>query len=164
MRLATSDQRRATSDQRLVTGVKRSCSLFLVASLLSLVSGPVFADETIVTHESERYYMKDGQVLKLDNQFEMTYHLDLDTDTLTRTRVYDFLNKKITPDETVYHIERQLLSHPTNAERYVLKPVLRAVGQTSADAVELLVIDDHFVHAVLSSTDEIVFSRGRRIR
>jgi hypothetical protein len=120
--------------------------------------------ETIVTHETDRHFYKDGRLLKLDNQYEMTYHLDLEKDTLTRTRIYDFLNKKITPDESVYHIERQLLSHPTNAERYVLKPVLRAVGQTSADGVELLVVGEDFVETVLSSADELVLSRARRMR
>ena len=83
---------------------------------------------------------------------------------LTRTRVYDFLNKKITPDETVYHVEHQLLSHPTNADRYILRPVIRAVGQPSADSLELLVIEDDFVEALTSNADELVISRSRRIR
>lgn len=133
------------------------------AGLLSLVSGPALA-ETIVTHETERHFYKDGRLMKLDNQFEMTYLLDLENDALTRTRIYDFLSKKITPDETVYHIERQLLSHPTNAERYVLKPVLRAVGQTTSDGIELLVLEEGFVETVLSSADELIISRARRIR
>ena len=120
--------------------------------------------ETIVTHETERHFYKDGRLMKLANQFETTYFLDLDRDLLTRTRVYDFLNKKITPDETVYHIEKQLLSHPTSAERYILKPVVRAVGQTSSDTVEMLVIEDRFVDVVTSTADEVILSRGRRVR
>lgn len=123
-----------------------------------------FAGDTIVTHETERLFYKDGRLLKLQGQYEMTYLLDLDKDSLIRTRVYDFLNDKITPDETVYHMERQFLSHPTNADRYILKPVVRAVGQTSADTLEMLVIEDKFVEAVTSSNDEIVVSRARRIR
>ena len=148
---------------------KKSCFalglFFIVYSLLSIVSCPVFSasSETIVTHETERYFYKDGRMLKLANQFEYTYFLDLDQDTLTRTRVYDFLNKKITPDETVYHIEKQLLSHPSNAERYILKPVVRAVGQTSADAIEILTIQENFAEIVSSSADEWVISRGRRV-
>ena len=120
--------------------------------------------ETIVTHETERHFYKDGRLMKLANQFETTYFLDLDRDLLTRTRVYDFLNKKITPDETVYHIEHQLLSHPTNADRYILRPVIRAVGQPSADSLEMLVIEDDFVEALTSNADELVISRSRRIR
>ena len=149
---------------------KKSCFVlglfFIVYSLLSIVSSPAFSasSETIVTHETERYFYKDGRMLKLANQFEYTYFLDLDQDTLTRTRVYDFLNKKITPDETVYHIEKQLLSHPSNAERYILKPVVRAVGQTNADAVEILSVGESFVEMVSSSADEWVISRGRRVR
>lgn len=122
------------------------------------------ADETIVAHETERYFYKDGRLLKLEGQFETTYYLDLDKDTLTRTRVYDFLNRKITPDETVYHMDRQLLSHPSNADRYILRPVLRAVGQPGADTLEMLVIEDKFVETVASSADELMISRARRIR
>lgn len=136
----------------------------MFASLFLIL--PAFAEssQTIATHEIDRYFYKDGRLLKLTNQFEYTYYLDLDKDTLTRTRVYDFLNKKITPDETVYHIEKQLLSHPTSAERYILKPVIRAVGQTSADTLETLVIEEGFVQVLTSSADELIISRGRRIR
>ncbi len=145
----------------------RTLKAFFTAALAAVFFVlPAFADngETVVTHETDRYFYKDGRMLKLANQFEYTYYLDLEKDTLTRTRVYDFLNKKITPDETVYHIEKQLLSHPTSAERYILKPVVRAVGQTSSDTVEMLVIEDRFVDIVTSTADEMVISRGRRVR
>jgi hypothetical protein len=136
------------------------CFLFSVLCFLN----PAFASDTIVTHEIERLFYKEGRLLKLQGQYEMTYYMDLDKDMLTRTRIYDFLNDKITPDETVYHLERQLLSHPTNADRYILTPVVRAVGQTSADTLEMLVIEDKFAEAVTSSSDELVISRARRIR
>ncbi len=140
------------------------CFLSLACSLWSAVYSPAFAEETVVTHETERLFYKDGRLLKLQGQFEMTYLLDLDKNTMTRTRIYDFLNNKITPDETVYHLERQLLSHPTNADRYALKPVVRAVGQTSADVLEMVVIEEKFVEAATSTADELVVSRARRIR
>ena len=145
----------------------RTLKAFFATALAAAFFVPsAFADsgETVVTHETDRYFYKDGRMLKLENQFEYTYYLDLEKDTLTRTRIYDFLNKKITPDETVYHIEKQLLSHPTSAERYILKPVVRAVGQTSSDTVEMLVIEDRFVDVVTSTADEVVLSRGRRVR
>ena len=135
--------------------------VFLTAFIFASTAS---AEETVVTHETERFFYKDGRQLKLEGQYEMTYFMDLDKDTLTRTRIYDFLNNKITPDETVYHIERQLLSHPTNADRYILKPVVRAVGQTSSDSLEMLVIEDKFVEAVTSSADEFVVSRARRMK
>ena len=138
------------------------CLLFSVLCLLS--SGIAFASQTIVAHETDRYFYKDGKVLRYEGQYENTYFLDLDKDTLTRTRIYDFLNKKITPDETVYHIEKQLLSHPTNSERYILPPVIRAVGQTNADTIEMLVIEDGFVNAAASSTNELVISRAKRLK
>jgi hypothetical protein len=138
--------------------------LFLVSSLWFLVNGPVFAGETIVAHETDRYFYKDGKILRYEGQFEYTYFLDLEREELTRTRIFDYLNKKITPDETVYHIEKQLLSHPTHAERYILPPVIRAVGQTNADSIELLVIDDGFVNSTISTSNEIVISRAKRLK
>ena len=136
----------------------------LVCSPWSAVCGAAHAGETIVAHETDRYFYKDGKVQRFEGQFEYTYYLDLDKETLTRTRVYDTMNRKITPDETVYHIEQQLLSYPGSSERYGLTPVIRAYGQTNADTVELLAIEEHFVNAVSSSTDELVISRAKRLK
>lgn len=140
-------------------------SFFLSLFFLSAAS-PAFTAprQTVVAHETDRYFYKDGRVLRYEGQYEYTYFLDLDKDVLTRTRVYDVLSKKITPDETVYHIEKQLLSHPTNSERYILPPVIRAVGQTSADTVEMLVIEEGFVNIVSSSSNEFVISRAKRLK
>ena len=138
----------------------------VLAGFFLFLMQPSFAgaNQTIVAHETDRYFYKDGKVLRYEGQYENTYFLDLDKDVLTRTRVYDFLNKKITPDETVYHIEKQLLWHPTNSERYILPPVIRAVGQTNADTIETLIIEDGFVNAATSSTNELVISRARRLK
>ena len=114
--------------------------------------------------ETDRYFYKDGKLRRFEGQFENTYYLNLDKDTLTRTRVYDTANRRVTPDETVYHIEKQLLSHPTTAERYILPPIIRAYGQTGADTVELLAVEEHFVNTVSSSNDELVISRAKRLK
>ena len=135
-----------------------------MTGVILLACGVAYADETIVAHETDRYFYKDGKVLRYEGQFEYTYFLDLEKDALTRTRVFDFINNKITPDETVYHIEKQLLSHPSNAERYILPPVIRAVGQTNADSIEILSIEQGFVNAVSSSSNEIVVSRAKQLR
>ncbi len=138
---------------------------FVCCGLWTVVCGlSAHADETIVTHEIERQYFKDGSLLKLEGQYEYTYYLDLEKNILTRTRVYDFVNKKVTPDNTEYHMERQLLSHPTNADRYILTPVIRAAGQTSADTVELIVIDDAYVQTTSSTSNELVVSRAKRLK
>ncbi len=138
--------------------------VFLAAISFLLSPGLLWADETIETKEYERYYYKDGSMLKLEGQFEHTYHLDLEKNILTRTRIYDVVNKKVTPDHTEYHMERQLLSHPTNADRYILTPVIRAVGQTSADTLEMLIIDDAYVQTTSSTSNEIILSRSKRIQ
>ena len=138
--------------------------LALVCGLWSAFYGFAHAGETIVAHETDRYFYKDGKIQRFEGQFEYTYYLDLDKETLTRTRVFDTVNKKIAPDETVYHIEQQLLSYPGSSERYSLPPVLRAYGQTNADTVELLAIEEHFVNVVSSSADELVISRAKRLK
>ena len=132
--------------------------------LANLAGGSAFAGETITAHETDRYFYKDGRVRRYEGQFEYTYYLDLDKDSLTRTRIFDTLHNKVTPDETVYHIEKQLLSHPTNSERYALTPVIRAYGQTNADTVELLAIEEHFVNVASSSGNELVISRAKRLK
>ena len=137
---------------------------FLFSALCFLSSGFAFASQTIVAHETDRYFYKDGKVQRFEGQFEYTYYLDLDKETLTRTRVYDTMSRKITPDETVYHIEQQLLSYPGSSDRYSLTPVIRAYGQTDADTVELLAIEEHFVNVVSSSTNEFVISRAKRLK
>ncbi len=174
MRPATSEQRVSLRAQRsnlcdqgqhrLLRRLRLLAMTLLIPSFYSLVSSLAFASETIVAHETDRYFYKDGKVLRYEGQFEYTYFLDLEKDILTRTRVFDFINKKITPDETVYHIEKQLLSHPTNAEHYVLTPVIRAVGQTSADSVEILTIEQGFVNVVSSTSNEIVVSRAKQLK
>lgn len=133
-----------------------ACGLFLCV--------PAWAAETIVAKETDRYFYKDGKILRYEGQFEYTYYMDLDKDTLTRTRVFDTASKKVTPDETVYHIEKQLLSDPRNSERYVLTPVVRAVGQTHADSLELLSVEEHFVNIVSSSGNEFTISRAKRLK
>ena len=136
----------------------------VVSGLWSILCGPAHAGETIVAHETDRYFYKDGKIQRFEGQFEYTYYLDLDKETLTRTRVFDTVNQKITPDETVYHIEQQLLSYPGSSERYSLTPVIRAYGQTNADTVELLAIEEHFVNVVSSSANELTISRAKRLK
>ena len=138
----------------------------IFATFIFLLSIPSLcrAGDTIVAQETDRYFYKDGKILRYEGQMEYTYYLDMEKDLLTRTRIYDRINRKVTPDETVYHIEKQLLSHPTSSERYVLLPVIRAVGQTDSDTVELLAIESGFVNIVTSTNNEMVLSRAKRLK
>jgi len=136
----------------------------IVFCLLFLICSPVLAGQTIATRETDRYLYKNGKMLRYEGQFEYTYFLDLEREVLTRTRVFDYVNKKIIPDETVYHIEKQLLSHPGNAQRYRLLPVVRAIGQTNTDTIELLTLEDGFVNTVSSSANELVISHAKRLK
>ena len=120
--------------------------------------------ETIVTHETDKYFFKDGQMERFDGQVENTYFLDEANNTLVRTRIYDFQTKKITPDETVYSIQNQLHSHPLNAANFSLAPVIRAFTQSGPDAVEMIQIENEFVTTSLSTANEFVVSRAKRLK
>ena len=136
-------------------------TLFIVSLLFCQTA---FAAQTIVTHETERYFYKDGHMEKYDGQFEYTYLMDLDQGTLTRTRIYDYQSRKITPDETVYRVEKELYSYPLKSPRYNLPPMIKATAQTGSDNVELLVIEEDYAHATLSSGRQLVISRAKRLK
>ena len=142
----------------------RSVRIVCFVAVLLAMTVNARADQTINAHETDRYFYKDGKVLRYEGQFEYTFYLDLDKNTLTRTRVFDTVNKKVTPDDTVYHIEQQLLSHPSNADRYSLDPVVRAIGQTDSDTIESVAIEQGFVNIVSLSGNEIVISRCKRLK
>lgn len=120
--------------------------------------------ETIVAHETEKYFYSDGKMDKFEGQYENTYYLDLEKGTLTRTRVYDYQTRKIRPDETVYPLETSLRSHPTHAIRYGLPQVIRAVGRPDKDSVEIVTIDDDYVTTSTSTSKNFVISRAKRLK
>ena len=136
--------------------------LFTVSGLLFCQG--VFAVQTIVTHETERYFYKNGFMEKYDGQYEYTYLVDLENGKLTRTRIYDYQTRKITPDETVYRVEKEINSYPTQSPRYNLPPMIKATAQTGSDDVELLVIEEDFVHSALSSGRQLIVSRAKRLK
>lgn len=139
--------------------------LFGVSLLAAFLILPRMAfAETIVAHETEKYFYRDGKVQKFEGQYENTYYLDLDKNTLTRTRIYDYQTRKITPDETVYALETGLRSHPTNSTRYGLTPVIRAVGRPDKDSVQTVMIDDDFVTTSTATPDTFILSRAKRLK
>jgi hypothetical protein len=105
------------------------------ALLTSLAYRVVVAGETITAQEVEGYFYADGEMKRSKGQFEITYYLE--GNTITRTRVYDFSKKEVIPDDTVYQIQRQLLSDGSKGFSLGKKPVTRAVGQPGLDAVDL---------------------------
>ena len=137
----------------------------ILLALVGLWLEPLAARaETIVTHETEKYFYSDGKMQKFDGQFENTYYLDFDKQTLTRTRMYDCQSKKIMPDETVYQLESTLRSHPTNAAHFNLQPVIRGIGRPDKDSVQVITIDDDSVTTSTSTADTFVISRANRLK
>jgi hypothetical protein len=139
---------------------------FLGAVLLCLVCSVPDAgasEETVVGHETDKYFFKYDKMDRYDGQFENTYLVDRSKGTVTRTRIYDFVSKKILPDETVYRIQKDLLSDPGNSTRYALPAVIRAVGKPDADSTEILVIEEYEVVTARSTSNEVVVSHSKRL-
>ena len=138
----------------------------LLTSLLFLVCQVTWAGETIIGQEVESYFYADGEMKQSKGQFEITYYLE--GDTVTRTRVYHLIKKEVSPDDTVYRIQRQLWSDPTKPDSLFStadgKPVIRAVGQPGFDAIEILVIGETFIQSVKSTDYYFVISRYKRIK
>ena len=137
----------------------------LMAVTVLLVCRVAFGEETIYAQELEYYFYADGTMKHSSGQFEITYYID--GDTITRTRVYDTNKKEVIPDDTVYRIQRQLSSDPTNGTNGAVllgKAVIRAVGQPGSDAIEILVIGETFIQSVKSTSDYFVISRLKRIK
>ena len=84
----------------------------LLALAACLMCSAALAGETITAQEVESYFYSDGEMKHSPKgAFEITYYLD--ENTVTRTRVYDINEKKVMPDNTIYKIERQLMSDPS---------------------------------------------------
>lgn len=137
-------------------------SALLIVLVVLLACRTAFAGETITAQEVEGYFYADGEMKRSKGQFEITYYIE--GNTVTRTRVYDFDKKQVIPDDTVYQIQRQLLSDPTRGASLSGKPIIRAIGQPGLDAVETLIIGDTFIQSVKSTSDYFVISRLKRIK
>lgn len=135
---------------------------FLIVLVALLACRAAFAGETITAQEVEGYFYADGEMKRSKGQFEITYYIE--GNTITRTRVYDFNKKQVISDDTVYQIQRQLLSDPAKGASLSRKPIIRAIGQPGLDAVEILMIDETFIQSVKSTSDYFVISRLKRIK
>jgi len=133
-----------------------------LALVVFLACKVALAGETITAQEVEGYFYADGDMKQSKGQFEITYYIE--GNTITRTRVYDLTKKQVIPDDTVYHIQRQLLSDPSMGLSLRGKPVIRAIGQPGLDAVEILMIGETFIQSVRSTSDYFVISRQKRIK
>jgi len=143
--------------------MKKILIMLLLVSTHVLNSNVSIAGETITTQEIDSYIYQDGKVDgRSKGQFEITYYID--GNTVTRTRVYDLIKKEVIPDNTVYQIQRQLLSDPTNIGSVFPYRVIRAIGQPGSDAIEILTISETHIQSVRSTNNYFVVSRSKRIK
>jgi len=138
-------------------------SLLTALLVIFFAYGVVLAGETITAKEVESYFYADGEMKRSAGQFEITYYME--GNTITRIRVYDLKRKEFIPDNTVYHIQRQLSSDPSKGLSLLTdQPIIRAIGQPGLDAIEILVLSETFIQAVKSTSDYFVISRLKRIK
>ena len=141
--------------------MKRNWRIFpVILVLLSVLPEFGVCGQTIVAREVEGYFYSDGKMEKTSVQFENTYYYV--GDTIKRIKVYDFKNKKTEKDDTVYQVQRQLLSDPGN-NMSLSEPVIRAIGQPGMDAVEILVVGEKYIQSVKSTSGYFVITRFKRI-
>lgn len=142
--------------------MKRNWSILMSIAVLLFISPQIVeSGQTIVAREVEGYFYSNGKMEKSSGQFENTYYYH--GDTIKRVRVHDFKNKRTEEDDTVYQIQRQLLSDP-GKNISISEPVIRAIGQPGMDAVEILVVGDDYIQSVKSTSDYFVISRFKRIK
>lgn len=136
---------------------------FILLSSIFLLFFPVTSHsfQILKAREIESYFYHDGKMKKSDGEFEITYKLI--RDKVIRTKVYNFVKHQNIPDDTVYTIQRELSSDPSQNIRPHSKSVIRAVGQPGTDAIEILVIFDNYIQTVKSTSDYFVISRFVRI-
>lgn len=135
---------------------------FLFALVVLLACRATLAGETITAQEIEGYFYANGEMKRSKGLFEITYYIE--GNTITRTRVYDLNKKQVIPDNTVYQIQRQLLSDPTKGQSLTGEPIIRAIGQPGLDAVEILMISEAFIQSVKSTSHYFVITRLKRIK
>jgi hypothetical protein len=136
--------------------------IILFGLIVCLTCSVALAGETITAQELESYFYAKGEMKRSKGQFEITYYIE--GNTVTRKRVYDPSKKEVIPDNTVYYIQRQLLSDPTKRLSFSGKWIIRAIGQPGTDAIEILMIGDNFIQSVKSTSNYFVITRLKRIK
>jgi hypothetical protein len=133
-----------------------------VIALLTLLSTSYVCGAEMVTfRELESYFYTDGKMERSEGRFESVYYME--EDTITRIKVFDFKNNETHYDETTFVIERKLRSDPTHGLAIQGKVVVRAIGMSGIDGVEILSITDQFMQSVKSVSNYFVISRSKRI-
>ena len=135
--------------------------IFIIWILLGIAPEHAVCGQTIVAREVEGYFYSDGKMEKTPGQFENTYYYE--GNTIKKIKVHDFKIKKTEEDDTIYHVQRQLISDP-GINMSVSDPVIRAIGQPGMDAVEILVVGEKYIQAVKSTSSYFVINRFKRIK
>ncbi len=134
----------------------------MLTLMMLLGTGSACAEEMMIFQELESYLYADGKMERSEGRFEMVYYVE--GDTITRIRIIDLKTNEIHSDKTTFHIDRKLRSDPTKGPANPGKAVVRAIGRTGIDGVEILSITDQFMVSVKSTSDLFEISRLKRKR
>lgn len=137
----------------------------VVGMATALAQATTLSGQTIVGVEVQGYFYADGVMKESEPQFEITYVRE--GNVITRSLVYDRLQKKAIPDDTKYLVQTQLATHPVGPgekPQYGAMPVIRAIGQPGTDAIEVLVVTKDFIQSCKSTADYFVISRLKRLK
>lgn len=135
---------------------------YVITLIMLLGTVPACAGEIMTFRELESYFYSDGKMERFDGRFEVVYFME--GDTITRIQILDLKNNEISSDKTTFHIDRKLRSDPTTGPSLRGKGVVRAIGRTGIDGVEILSIADQFIMSVRSIADHFEISRLKRIK
>lgn len=137
--------------------------LSTIITLMTLLgAGFVCAGEMMTFREQESYFYADGKMERSEGRFESIYFME--GDTIARIRVMDLKNNEIHYDNSTFHIERKLRSDPSKGLAIRGKGVVRAVGRSGIDGVEILSITEEFMVSVKSTSDYFEISRSKRVK
>jgi hypothetical protein len=125
---------------------------------------------TIVAREVSGWFYSDGRMSASEPEFEVVF--DVRGSSVVRRTVKSIKSGKVLTDDTEYRFLTQLATYDTTALRFKvltdqlrpLSPVVRAIGQPGADAIEILFIGPDWIQAVKTVDDYMVISRFRRLQ
>ena len=141
--------------------MKKTCIVFFI--LIIVFPGRLKA-ETVVAREVENFYYDNGRIEERPVHRENTYVVE--DNKITRTQIRNLESQEAVPDDTVYEIQRQLVSDPTNELRAADDlHTVRAVGAPDPDSIEVLSIHgDDTLETFTFMAGHLEVSRFKRIQ
>ena len=149
---------------------------YLLTTLLAMTSSHLSAQEfhpessTIVAREVPGWFYSNGKMSPSEPQFELVF--EVHDSSVVRKTVKNIKTGEVLTDNTQYRFLTRLATYDRSALTFKtltdqlrpLSPVVRAIGQPGADAVEILFIGPDWIQTVKTVQDYMVIYRYRRLQ